>query len=132
VAVRVHQVDPTGANLGRTGWNDIVVDGRGNAYVNRVGFDLMAGEGFKPGFVALVTPDGSVREVADAIALPNGMAVTPDDSTLIVADSHRHNLVALPAPSAARREDSVHRGEWRGMSEMVASYGHAARHPGRP
>lgn len=78
-----------------TGWNDIVVDGRGNAYVNRVGFDLLGGEAFKPGFVALVTADGSVREVADDFALPNGMAVTADNSTLIVADSHRHQLVAF-------------------------------------
>ncbi|MGI5227676.1 SMP-30/gluconolactonase/LRE family protein [Actinoallomurus sp. CA-142502] len=85
----------TRADLGGTGWNDIVVDGRGNAYVNRVGFDLMAGEAFKPGSIALVTADGSVREVADDFALPNGMAVTPDGSTLIVADSHRHHLVAF-------------------------------------
>ncbi len=83
------------ADLMATGWNDIVADGRGNAYVNRVGFDLMAGEAFKPGFVALVTADGSVREVADDFALPNGMAVTADNSTLIVADSHRHHLVAF-------------------------------------
>ena len=83
------------ADLGATGWNDIVVDGRGNAYVNRVGFDMMAGEAFKPGFVALVTADGSVRDVADDFALPNGMAVTPDNSTLIVADSYRHHLVAF-------------------------------------
>ena len=83
------------ADLIETGWNDIVVDGRGNAYVNRVGFDLMAGEAFKPGFVALVTADGSVREVADDFALPNGMAVTADNSTLIVADSHRHYLLAF-------------------------------------
>ena len=45
----------THAELGETGWNDIVGDGRGNAYVNRVGFDMMAGEAFKPGFVAVVT-----------------------------------------------------------------------------
>jgi sugar lactone lactonase YvrE len=83
------------ADLIETGWNDIVVDGRGNAYVNRVGFDLMAKEAFKPGFVALVTADGSVREVADDFALPNGMAVTADNSTLIVADSHRHYLLAF-------------------------------------
>jgi sugar lactone lactonase YvrE len=83
------------ADLMETGWNDIVADGRGNAYVNRVGFDLMAGEAFKPGFVALVTADGSVREVADDFALPNGMAVPADNSTLIVADSHRHHLVAF-------------------------------------
>ena len=85
----------THADLGETGWNDIVVDGRGHAYVNRVGFDMMAGAAFKPGFVALVTLGGSVREVADDFALPNGMAVTPDNSTLIVADSHRHQLVAF-------------------------------------
>ncbi|WP_406369226.1 SMP-30/gluconolactonase/LRE family protein [Streptomyces sp. NBC_00647] len=83
------------ADLGRPGWNDIVVDGRGNAYVNRVDFDPVAGETSRPGTVSLVTPDGSVRQVADDIAFPNGMAVTPDDSTLIVADSYRHSLVAF-------------------------------------
>ena len=71
------------------------MDGRGNAYVNRAGFNPMAGEAFKPGFVALVTADGSMRQVADDIAFPNGMAVTSDNSTLIVADSYRHSLVAL-------------------------------------
>jgi sugar lactone lactonase YvrE len=85
----------THADLGRPGWNDIVVDGRGNAYVNRCGFNPMVGEEFKPGFVHLAAADGSVRQVADDIAFPNGMAVTPDNSTLIVADSYRHNLVAF-------------------------------------
>ena len=36
-----------------------------------------------------------MREVAGDIAFPNGMAVTADNSTLIVADSYRHNLVAF-------------------------------------
>lgn len=85
----------THADLGRPGWNDIVADGRGNVYVNRVGFNPMAGEEVKPGFVALVGADGSVRDVADDIAFPNGMAVTADNSTLIVADSYRHCLVAF-------------------------------------
>jgi len=85
----------TYAELGKPGWNDIVVDGRGNAYVNGAGFDPMAGEAFAPGFVVLVTADGSVRQVADDIAFPNGMAVTADNSTLIVADSYRHSLVAF-------------------------------------
>src|SRR4030081_2979338 len=40
-------------------------------------------------------PDGSVRQVADDIAFPNGMAVTADNATLIVADSYRHRLVAF-------------------------------------
>ena len=85
----------THADLGETGWNDIVVDGRGNAYVNRIGFNPMAAEEFRPGFVHLVTPAGSVRQVADDIAFPNGMAVSPDNATLIVADSYRHHLVAF-------------------------------------
>ena len=85
----------THADLGRPGWNDIVADGRGNAYVNRGGFDPMAGEAFRPGYVFLAGADGAVRAVADDIAFPNGMAVTPDNATLIVADSYRHSLVAF-------------------------------------
>jgi sugar lactone lactonase YvrE len=85
----------THADLGTPGWNDIVVDGRGNAYVNRGGFNPMAGEAFQPGFVFLARMDGSVRQVADDVAFPNGMAVTADNSTLIVADSYGHSLVAF-------------------------------------
>jgi sugar lactone lactonase YvrE len=83
------------ADLGRPGWNDIAVDGRGYAYVNGIDFDVMAGGEPKPGFVTVVTPDRQVRPVADDIAFPNGMAVTADDRTLIVADSYRHQLVAF-------------------------------------
>jgi len=76
-------------------WNEIVVDGRGNAYINGAGFDLMAGEQFAPGIIALVTPDGAARQVADGIAFPNGMAVTPDNSTLIIAESYGKKLTAF-------------------------------------
>ncbi len=75
-------------------WNDIVVDGRGNAYVNNTGFDFPGGE-FAPGTIALATPDGSARQVADGVAFPNGMAVTPDNSTLIVAESYGNKLTAF-------------------------------------
>jgi sugar lactone lactonase YvrE len=75
-------------------WNDIVVDGRGNAYVNNVGFEFPGGE-FVPGIVALVTSDGSARTVADGVAFPNGMVVTPDNSTLIVAESYGNKLTAF-------------------------------------
>jgi sugar lactone lactonase YvrE len=85
----------TQAELGRPGWNDIVADGLGHVYVNGAGFNPMSGDEFKPGSVSLVAADGSVREVADDIAFPNGMAVTADNSTLIVADSYRHNLLAF-------------------------------------
>ena len=75
--------------------NELVVDGRGNAYVNGGGFDLMAGEDFAPGVVTLVTPDGETRQVADGIAFPNGMLVTPDNTTLIVAESYASRLTAF-------------------------------------
>jgi sugar lactone lactonase YvrE len=74
-------------------WNDIVVDGRGNTYVNNIGFDF-PDEEFAPGFIALVVPDGTVRSVAEGMAFPNGMAVTPDNSTLIVAESYGGVLTA--------------------------------------
>lgn len=75
-------------------WNDIVVDGRGNAYVGNIGFDFPGGE-FAPGTLALVTPDGSARQVADGVAFPNGVVVTPDNSTLILAESYGSRLTAF-------------------------------------
>ena len=68
--------------------NEIVVDGRGNAYING-----------GPGIIALVPVDCSVRQVADGIAFPNGMAVTPDKGTLIVAESHGKRLTAFDIAS---------------------------------
>src|SRR3954453_9944708 len=86
------------AALSPFGFNDIVVDGRGNAYVNSPNFDFAAGPPAgveQPGLVVLVTPDGSSRVVARDIAFPNGMAVTADNRTLVVADSYRHQLVGF-------------------------------------
>jgi sugar lactone lactonase YvrE len=82
------------ASLGEHPWNDIVVDGRGNAYVNNIGFDFPDGE-FATGIIALVTPDGFARQVADGVAFPNGMVVTPDNATLIVAESYGTRLSAF-------------------------------------
>jgi len=80
------------------GCNDIVVDGRGNVFVNSPHFDFMAGPPpgeVQPGRVGVVTPDGRVRIVAEDIAFPNGMAVTADGSTLVVADSYRNHLLGF-------------------------------------
>jgi sugar lactone lactonase YvrE len=75
-------------------WNDIVVDARGNAYIGNIGFDFPEAQ-FAPGTLALVTPDGSARQVADGVAFPNGIVVTPDNSTLIVAESYANRLTAF-------------------------------------
>ncbi|MDN3358739.1 SMP-30/gluconolactonase/LRE family protein [Actinomadura sp. DC4] len=76
-------------------WNEIVVDGRGNVYVNGMDFDFLGGGDFVPGIIALVTPDGAVRQVAGDIMFPNGMVITPDGSTLIVAESFASRLTAF-------------------------------------
>ena len=81
-------------SISKRPWNDIVVDGRGNAYVGNIGFDFPEGE-FAPGILALVTPDASARPVADGVAFPNGIVVTPDNSTLILAESYGNRLTAF-------------------------------------
>ena len=82
------------SNLSRYPWSDMVVDGRGNAYLGNLGFNFPGGE-FAPGILALVTPDGSARQVAEGCAFANGMVVTPDNSTLILAESYGHRLTAF-------------------------------------
>ena len=82
------------SGLSAYGCNEVVVDGRGNAYLNNIGFEFPGGA-FAPGFIALVTPNGSARKVADGVAFPNGMVVTPDNKTLIVAESYGNRLTAF-------------------------------------
>jgi sugar lactone lactonase YvrE len=96
-------------------WNEMVVDGRANAYINNIGFAFPAGE-FAPGTVALLTPDGSVRQVADGVAFPNGMAVTPDNSTLIVAESYGNKLTAF---EIAEDGDLSNRRVWADLGDGV-------------
>jgi sugar lactone lactonase YvrE len=95
-------------------WNDVVVDGRGNAYVNSIGFDFLEEE-FAPGIVVLVTPDGSLTEVADGLAFPNGMAISADGGTLIVAESYAEQLTAYDIAGdgtlTSRREWAVTPGD---------------------
>jgi sugar lactone lactonase YvrE len=75
-------------------WNEIVVDGHGNAYVNNIGFDFPGGDP-APGLVALVTPEGHPRRVGDDLMFPKGMAITADGGTLIVAESYANRLTAF-------------------------------------
>lgn len=95
VGTQLRTLDGVYAELGgEHGFNELVVDGRGNAYANCVNFQFPGGE-FRPGFISLVTPDRSVRVVAEGLAFPNGMAITPDGSTLICAESYGKCLTAF-------------------------------------
>ncbi|MBV8947117.1 MAG: SMP-30/gluconolactonase/LRE family protein [Solirubrobacterales bacterium] len=70
--------------LGAGPFNELVVDGSGNAYVNG-----------GPGCVVRVAADGDVRLLADGLQWPNGMTLLDDGRTLVVADSHAEQLVAF-------------------------------------
>ena len=63
----------------------MVVDGRGNAYIGNLGWNPSERR-IPTGTLALVRLDGSARQVADDLYFPNGMVVTPDNSTLIIAE----------------------------------------------
>jgi len=77
------------------GTNDMVVDETGRAYVGEIGFDLMADEPPRPAALVLVTPDGEARIVEPDMAVPNGAVITPDGTTLIVAESMADRLTAF-------------------------------------
>jgi sugar lactone lactonase YvrE len=72
--------------------NELVVDRHGNAYVNG---GQALGEDSSTGIVAMVSLDGSARQVADALAFPNGMLIMPDGRTLVVAESYANRLTAF-------------------------------------
>ncbi len=88
------------SGIGEHGWNDIVVDGRGNVYVTSIAFDYLAGKPPDAGIIVLVTPDGRSRQVAGDLKFPNGMVVTPDNSTLIIGESFAGRLTAFDIDAA--------------------------------
>ncbi|MEV6629950.1 SMP-30/gluconolactonase/LRE family protein [Actinoplanes sp. NPDC051470] len=85
--------DLTGA-VAPHAWNDIAVDPRGHVFANNIGYDFPGGEP-APGLIAVITPAGEVRRVAGDLLFPNGMAVSPDGGTLVVAESHGERLTAF-------------------------------------
>ena len=79
--------------------NDMVVDKKGRAYIGNFGFDLAANAPVKPAEIVLVTPDGKARIVAEELYFPNGTVITPDDRTLIVAETWGNCLTAFDIES---------------------------------
>lgn len=74
--------------------NDMIVDGKGRAYVGNFGFDRHAGETPKAAVLVRVDPDGSVHRAADDLQFPNGTVITPDGKTMIVAETLAKRLTA--------------------------------------
>jgi sugar lactone lactonase YvrE len=77
--------------------NDMVVDGRGRAYVGNFGFDIheKPRPRVRPANLALVHPDGRAELAASDLMFPNGTVITPDGRTLIVGESFGARLTAF-------------------------------------
>jgi sugar lactone lactonase YvrE len=97
--------------------NDMVVDGKGRAYVGNFGFDLfefmrehgVEGALGEPGppraKLARVDPDGTVSVAADDLKFPNGTVITPDGRTMILAETLRLQLTAFDIDSDGTLHD---------------------------
>jgi sugar lactone lactonase YvrE len=66
---------------------DMVVDAHGRAYIGS--------QAFSGGVILRVDPGGTVSVAARDLDFPNGMAITPDQRTLIVAESIGRRLTAF-------------------------------------
>jgi sugar lactone lactonase YvrE len=109
---QVLRVDPDGVSVHAdlsaiATWhaNDMVVDRQGRAYVGNFGFELdqaLKARGVESVIadhptarLARVDPDGRVHVAAEDLHFPNGCVITPDGSTLIVAETLAMRLTAF-------------------------------------
>lgn len=103
----VEHADLSGRSPGHL--NDLAVDETGRAYVGNFGFDLMSGAPIRPTTLVRVDPDGSAFVVADKLFFPNGMVLTPDGGTLVVAETFGNRLTAFDVEADGAL---VNRREW--------------------
>lgn len=100
---RILRLDPEGVTehanligLATLNCNDMVVDDKGRAYVGNMGFDFFSpNPKFTPAEIILVTPEGDARIATDDMAFPNGMVITPDGKSLIVAETFAQRITAF-------------------------------------
>jgi len=90
----VLRLDPDGLRvhadlrpLAAHGVNDLIAHPGGWAYVGQFGYDREGGERPRPSPLIRVDADGSVSEAAPDLIVANGMAITPDGTTMLVAES---------------------------------------------
>lgn len=75
--------------------NDMCVDKQGRSWVGSIGFAIVEGADPVPGDLLCADPDGSVRVAASDLWCPNGIVVTADGRTLIVAETFAGRLTAF-------------------------------------
>ena len=98
----VLRLDPSGlvehadvTALAPHGINDMIVHPEGWAWVGQFGYDRHAGATPAPSPLIRVDPDGTASVAARDMMVANGMAITPDGHTLIVAESAGRKLTTF-------------------------------------
>ena len=77
--------------------NDMVVAADGTAYVGNFGWDIEHDRGHPlAATLAVVRPDGSVQSGPGDLLFPNGSVITPDGSTLVIAETFGGRFSAFP------------------------------------
>ena len=77
--------------------NDMVVAADGTAYVGNFGWDIEHDRGHpQAATLAVVRPDGSVQSGPGDLLFPNGSVITPDGSTLVIAETFGGRFSAFP------------------------------------
>jgi sugar lactone lactonase YvrE len=97
--------------------NDMLVDHDGRAWVGNFGFDLEDGSPTRSTVLICVESDGTATVVADELGFPNGMVLTPDGRTLIVAESMMNRLSAFNVTDGALG----HRRTWAAFGDPPTS-----------
>ena len=75
--------------------NDMTVDAEGRAYVTQFGYDLFGGAPPQGCSILLVQPDGRKIACGEGLVFPNGIGISADGGTLIVAESFSGRLTAF-------------------------------------
>ena len=95
--------------------NDMVVDGKGRAYVGNFGFDRFKDEPERTASLIRVDPDRSVSEATVELLFPNGTVITPDGKKLIIAETIGQALTIFDITEDGSLEN---RGVFAQMPEM--------------
>jgi sugar lactone lactonase YvrE len=100
IEAKIHHVDPRGNVVATydlsdlaTMTNDLLVLPDGRAYVDLYQVTATTMEGA----IGLVEPGGNVRVVATGLAVPNGMGMLPDKSTILVNEMNASRILAYQA-----------------------------------
>jgi sugar lactone lactonase YvrE len=75
--------------------NDMLVDRLGRAYVGNFGWNVLEDTNIRTTNVIMVLPDGSARPVADGLTFPNGIVITPDGGTMLIAETFAARISAF-------------------------------------